>query len=96
MKLISKTPKYALAVTVATALISLAAPALAGEMTAPDGQASSVNYDWHHAAKPVRALKTRLSTQERKRMAANVARHGNGSYICSPSGFGKKSRCYTR
>lgn len=96
MKPISKTPKHALAVAVATALISLAAPAVAGGKTAPDAQAGAVKYDWHHVSKSARALKARLSTRERKRMAANVARHGNGSYICSPSGFGKKSQCYTR
>ena len=96
MKLIGKTPKHALAVTVATALISLAAPAVAGEKAVRDGQVASVKYDWHKVNAPVRAQKTRLSTQERKRMAANIARHGNGSYICSPSGFGKKSQCYTR
>ncbi|MDT8327865.1 MAG: hypothetical protein RQ750_10845 [Roseovarius sp.] len=96
MKPINKTPKHVLAIAVATTLIFLAAPAVAGEKTIPDGRATAVKYDWHNVSKPVRALKARLSTRERKRMAANVARHGNGSYICSPSGFGKKSQCYTR
>lgn len=96
MKMISETPKHALAVTVTMAMISLTMPAVAGGKTAPEGQVTYVKYDWHHVEKSARALKSRLSTQERKRMAANIARHGNGSYICSPSGFGKKSQCYTR
>ncbi len=36
------------------------------------------------------APKTRRSSANRKRVAV-----GNGSYICSPAGFGQPSRCYS-
>lgn len=36
------------------------------------------------------APKTRSSSAGRKRVAV-----GNGSYICSPAGFGQPSRCYS-
>ncbi|SIO51531.1 hypothetical protein SAMN05444722_2948 [Rhodovulum sp. ES.010] len=37
------------------------------------------------------------SRQARKVQAARLdSRHGRGSYICSPSGFGERPRCFAR
>lgn len=35
--------------------------------------------------------KARASSAGRKRVAV-----GNGSYVCSPAGFGQRSRCYSK
>ncbi len=36
------------------------------------------------------------STERPRTVAANTSPPGNGSWICSPAGFGKQSRCYRR
>lgn len=41
-------------------------------------------------------LATRDGKSFIKRRHVQRAFHGNGSYICSPSGFGQKSRCFRR
>jgi hypothetical protein len=46
-------------------------------------------FDWH--AKPERAQKIRYAVPP-ARVAQQI---GYGSYICSPAGFGRKSRCYS-
>jgi len=45
----------------------------------------SARFDWLRRTTPVVAERV-----------AYVAPPGNGSWICSPSGFGSKSKCYRR
>ncbi len=95
MKPIKKISGLSLSAVVASALIASAGPASANSKTAPQGARAQVGYDWHANARP-RSAGGAMTVQERKRFAARIARHGNGSYICSPSGFGKKSKCHSR
>lgn len=40
--------------------------------------------------------KARLSQAQKRQIARNQSAKGNGSWICSPSGFGKRASCFTR
>ncbi|MRU16364.1 hypothetical protein FDP25_13050 [Roseovarius sp. A21] len=91
MKTIGAYTKRAIAMSLISAVTLSAAPALAGGKVGQNGRAIQVSYDWLSESSS-----SRLSAAERRRLAARIAKHGNGSYICSPSGFGKKSRCYAR
>jgi len=45
----------------------------------------AARFDWLKVKAPAKT----------RRIASGI-RHGNGSWICSPSGFGKESRCHRR
>ncbi|WP_371223205.1 hypothetical protein [Roseovarius sp. 2305UL8-3] len=95
MKPFEQGTKLTLAVFVSTALMALNASA-SERVNTQQNTVSKVSYDWHSNAKKATVGTVRLSARERKRLAARIAKHGNGSYICSPSGFGRLSRCHTR
>jgi len=95
MKPIELGTKLTLAMFVSTALMALNASA-SERVNSQQNNGLKVSYDWYGNAKKATAGSERLSTRERKRMAARIAKPGNGSYICSPSGFGRLSRCRTR
>ena len=59
-------------------------------VTAPQVQMA---YDW---LSPRTVPVSTASTSAKRRNAILQSYAGNGSYICSPSGFGKKSRCFSR
>lgn len=79
----------------ATAMISHAAPSRAEGPVTPRNPASAVansvagtgatRFDW--------LAKRKTGTKVR---AVRRASLGNGSWVCSPAGFGSKSRCYRR
>lgn len=96
MNLIEKNVKRALAVSAAASVMSLVAPTYASENIVAKRDVAYLAYDWLNTDKTAESKTVSLSVKERRRLAANIAKHGNGSYICSPSGFGKKSHCYTR
>lgn len=47
-------------------------------------------FDWLAKRNPHADANTRILG------AASGGRHGSGSWICSPAGFGKRSSCYNR
>jgi hypothetical protein len=47
----------------------------------------ATSFDW---------LQVRDSSEDAPRPVLRRASLGNGSWICSPAGFGKKSRCFRR
>ena len=85
--------------TVGAMLVSagmlLASPVLAEGKIVPQGATAGVSYNWHANARTVSAG-NEMTVKERKHLARQIKRHGSGSYICSPSGFGKKSKCFER
>lgn len=95
MKLIDQGACYALAISLTTALmtVSVSANELVDVQT---HKAIKVSYDWHSNAQKGNSNASRLSAKERKRLAIMNPQHGRGSYICSPSGFGRLSRCHRR
>jgi hypothetical protein len=96
MKPIGQTAKYALVAVISTTLMTLTVSAEENANRNTRQNVQKVSFNWHGNAKIHDATAVTLSKKERKQMAARIARHGNGSYICSPSGFGHLSRCYTR
>ena len=95
MKPIKFGAKQTLAVIVSTALMTVSVSANE-RMNVQTHKVSKVSYDWHSNAQKSSTKTSRLSTKERKRLAIKIAQHGRGSYICSPSGFGRLSRCHKR
>lgn len=79
----------------AAAIIGLAPAAQAEMAVTPKKPASTIvkthagkgsaHFDW--------MAKQGLNKQSR---IQRVVLHGRGTWICSPAGFGKKSRCYSR
>jgi len=53
------------------------------------------SYAWVPAASTSQS-RAKLETAKARQVALNQRYHGSGSYICSPSGFGSKSRCFAR
>lgn len=95
MKPIKKYAKQAVAAGFVSTVVFVAAPAFANGKTVSQGSTSRISYNWFNNAQPA-SSGNQFSVIERKRLAARVSQRGNGSYICSPAGFGKKSRCYAR
>jgi len=87
-----------IAVIAIIAGVTVAAP-VAAESTKNHGLSGAhsgrIQYDWLRGADASGALRL-LTVAQRRQFAANIALHGNGSYICSPAGSGKKSRCFAR
>ncbi len=96
MKPIGKNAKNALAAIFSTALMTLAVSAAENANSNKQQYVEEVSYDWHSNAKVYDSKAVYLSEEERKLMAARIAKHGRGAFICSPSGFGRLSRCHTR
>lgn len=95
MKPIKNGVTSTLAVALSTALMTLSACA-AENVNVPNQKITKVSYDWHSNAKKKTSKTAGLSAKERKELAIKIAKHGRGSYICSPSGFGRMSRCHKR
>ncbi|KEO58610.1 hypothetical protein DT23_16265 [Thioclava indica] len=68
-----------------SAVMTLNPPRIAVKTVAGKGAA---RFDWLASA---RRTKTQAPTQ-----TAQARSLGNGSYVCSPAGFGSRSRCYKR
>lgn len=87
-----KTTRAMGAASVACAL-ALAPGSVAAESRASESSNSNAAQTLRLASGGLNLLsapKTRNSSARRKRVAV-----GNGSYICSPAGFGQPSRCYS-
>lgn len=56
-------------------------------------QQAQLAYDW---LSPRTVPASSASRAAKRRNAIRLSYAGKGSYICSPSGFGKKSRCFSR
>ena len=60
---------------------------------------SAAPFDWlakKRAVKSTRVQDAELVSAQVTQTANRQRFFGKGSYICSPAGFGKKSRCFTR
>lgn len=55
-----------------------------------------LSYDWVQYDPAILALLESLTPQERREMVMQMVYYGKGSYICSPAGSGKNSRCFKR
>ncbi len=93
MNIFSKIPGFVAVATVAL-VTSLPAQAETRVDLGPSSKASVVKtaagkgaarFDWLNPGKPAPAMQVAVATPP-----------GNGSWICSPSGFGSKSKCYRR
>ena len=80
-------------VSTAVFLSTMSAAQAAGSDTS--GQPLYLAYAWLPQASPAQSA-AQLSKAQKRQVAARQKYFGSGSYICSPSGFGKKSRCFAR
>jgi len=83
------------AVALMSSLIVVAPlPASANGIIPAVASRSATVVDW---LTPARSAKSETA-MERQRILARALdrRHGRGSYICSASGFGRKSSCFSR
>ncbi len=83
--------------------LSLGLPAVAqsGSATAPRGIAvvqlsNGATFNWLAKKKAPQVTDTVLLSSEGATKLRKQRFFGKGSYICSPAGFGKKSRCFAR
>lgn len=83
--------------------VSLSLPAIAqsGAATAPRGIAvvqlsNGATFNWLARKKAPQVTDTMLLSSDGASRLRKQRFFGKGSYICSPAGFGKKSRCFAR
>ena len=95
MSLKSKFTKCAAMAIVAVSLSSGAQAS--GDQSATRGAItnSQVQFDWLKKNSGKTGVRG-LTVQQRKVIAAQAARFGKGSWVCSPAGSGKRSTCYSR
>ncbi|TIP30131.1 MAG: hypothetical protein E5X67_03385 [Mesorhizobium sp.] len=73
--------------------VTLGANAQAGEMRKPEGETRSVYLVKYRVNNDVRYNKKPVG----KVVKISASRYLNSNtYVCTPSGFGQKARCYTR
>ncbi|MEX5728761.1 hypothetical protein Ga0609869_002114 [Rhodovulum iodosum] len=82
------------ALALVSALMVAPVPAAAkGELPAVAAGSASVA-DW---LSPDRGARSKAEAERKRNLAQALdTRHGRGTYICSASGFGQKSRCFAR
>ncbi len=81
------------------AMQAMADRAESADVPAQSGAASEpvyLTFDWHANAKPRSPERLFQVGNAVRSTSRRWVRNGNGTYICSPSGAGQRSRCYTR